>query len=127
MPERLFHLVLPEDWEARGHEPHWAPASLANEGFVHLSCAAQLRGTLAAHYSACTCVWLLELDVTSVADALKSEVSRDGALFPHLYRAIRREEFLGRWEVQRGYGELWTLPTLGKAGDGDLPPRRPLD
>ena len=55
------------------------------DGFIHLSAADQLRGTLDKHYAGQSGLMLLEVDARRLGDGLKWEPSRGGALFPHLY------------------------------------------
>lgn len=65
-----------------------APIDLA-DGYVHLSAADQLGGTLAKHFKGETDLTLLAVEADTLGDALRWEVSRGDALFPHLYRALR--------------------------------------
>ena len=118
---RLFHLAAAAAWRARGSAP-WAPPSLAEQGFVHLSLAGQLAGTLAAHFAAERAVVLAELDPGRVAEHLRFEPSRGGALFPHLYRAVLPEDLRGGWLVERGAAGTWRLPRIGSEPEGDDPP-----
>ena len=92
--QRLFHCV-PADLgpELRGEQ--FAPPSLASEGFVDLSFAHQLAGTLQLHFAGQERVLLLELDPERVADELRLEASRNAEDFPHLYRALRPTDLLG--------------------------------
>lgn len=69
-----------------------APVDIA-DGFIHFSTAEQLPGTLAKHFADEDDLTLLALDDAHL-DPLKWEVSRGGALFPHLYRALRREDVI---------------------------------
>jgi uncharacterized protein (DUF952 family) len=104
---RLFHLAAPGDWlPGAGH----APASLAREGFVHLSFAHQLEGTLRVHFAAARELELVELDPAAVADALRLEPSRGGEEFPHLYRALAAADELRRWTLVRGASGQFALP-----------------
>jgi len=64
-----------------------APIDVA-DGFIHFSTAAQVRETAAKHFSGQTDLLLVAIDGASLGDALKYEVSRGGALFPHLYGAL---------------------------------------
>jgi uncharacterized protein (DUF952 family) len=121
--ERLFHLVEPGAWSAAAPREAWAPASLAREGFVHLSLAHQLAGTLEAHFPAGEALWLLEVDPRPLGAGLRLEPSRDGALFPHLQRALRRAEILGHWRLGRDAAGRWRLPRLGPAASADAPQR----
>lgn len=60
------------------------------DGFIHLSTAEQLGGTLDRHFAGETGLWLVTLDADALGDTLRWEPSRGGALFPHLYRPIER-------------------------------------
>jgi len=64
-----------------------APIDLA-DGFIHFSTAEQVRETAARHFAGQTGLLLVAFDAEALGDALKWEVSRGGALFPHLYAAI---------------------------------------
>jgi uncharacterized protein (DUF952 family) len=71
----------------------WPPAGPAYEGsqddrrdgFIHLSTAAQVEGTLARHFAGERGLSLVAIESAALGDALKWERSRGGALFPHLY------------------------------------------
>jgi uncharacterized protein (DUF952 family) len=60
----------------------------ARDGFIHLSAAHQLAGTLAKHFKGQTDLVLITLDADALGAGLKWERSRDGDLFPHLYSAL---------------------------------------
>lgn len=64
------------------------------DGFVHFSTAAQVPGTLARHFAGDRDLMLLACDADRLGDDLWWEPSRDGALFPHLFRALRRDDIL---------------------------------
>lgn len=121
---RLFHFVLPEAWRAAHASGDWAPPSLASEGFLHFSFAEQLAGTLTVHFEGKDEVWLLEVDPQSLGDALRLEASRGGAEFPHLYRALRRDEVLGWWPLTRAADGPLLPPDLD--ADGRHPGAPPL-
>ena len=61
-----------------------APVDLA-DGFIHFSSASQVVETAAKHFAGQADLWLLSVDAAQLGAALKWEVSRGGALFPHLY------------------------------------------
>ena len=61
-----------------------APIDIA-DGFIHFSTAGQARETAAKHFAGQTDLVLVAIDGARLDDALKYEVSRGGALFPHLY------------------------------------------
>ncbi len=64
-----------------------APVDLA-DGYIHFSTAAQVRETAAKHFSGQDDLLLIAVDTEGLGAALKWEVSRGGALFPHLYAAL---------------------------------------
>src|SRR5690606_21602364 len=68
-----------------------APVDLA-DGYVHFSTAAQARETAAKHFAGQDGLVLLAVRADRLGDALRWEPSRGGALFPHLYRALRLED-----------------------------------
>lgn len=59
------------------------------DGFIHLSTAQQVQETAAKHFHGQDELKLLGLETKLLVDALKWEPSRGGALFPHLYRALK--------------------------------------
>ena len=68
-----------------------APVDLA-DGFIHFSTAAQAAETACKHFAGIDDLWLAAVDSARLGNALKWEVSRGGAEFPHLYRALSLEE-----------------------------------
>lgn len=55
------------------------------DGFLHFSTAAQVRESAARHRADVAELVVLTVDGARLGDALKWEMSRGGALFPHLY------------------------------------------
>lgn len=71
-----------------------APVDIA-DGYIHLSTAEQLQGTLAKHFAGQSGLVIVEVDLTRFGDALRWEVSRGGALFPHLYAQLPMDAVVG--------------------------------
>lgn len=109
---RLFHMVPAGAASTLDALGEVRPASLEDEGFVHLSQAHQLAGTLEVHFAGVDRVLLLELDPEKVAEDVRFEASRGGALFPHLFRPIH----LGEDVIER------TALTRGQDGRFEIPP-----
>lgn len=61
------------------------------DGFIHLSRAEQVAGTLARHFAGATGLVAAELTLDGDAD-LRWEPARSGETFPHLYRPLRRAD-----------------------------------
>ena len=64
-----------------------APVDIA-DGYIHLSTAEQLEGTIARHFAGQSCLMIAEVDLVQFGDAIRWEESRGGALFPHLYAEL---------------------------------------
>jgi uncharacterized protein (DUF952 family) len=64
-----------------------APIDLT-DGFIHFSTAGQVEETAAKHFAGQGDLLLVAVDADRLGDALKYEVSRGGALFPHLYAPL---------------------------------------
>src|SRR4051812_48018728 len=82
-----IYKICPEsEWRAAEREGVYGGAPIdTQDGFIHFSTAAQVRETAAKHFSGAAGLMLLAVDGSALGDALKWEVSRGGALFPHLY------------------------------------------
>lgn len=68
-----------------------APVDLA-DGYIHFSAGDQVEGTLNKHFAGATDLFLLAVEADTLGDDLTWEVSRGGALFPHLYRILQLSE-----------------------------------
>lgn len=87
---KLIYKIVPE--------PLWREAEAAGvflgapvdfaDGYIHFSTAAQARETAAKHFSGQDNLLLAAIDEDRLGPALKYEVSRGGALFPHLYAPL---------------------------------------
>ncbi|WP_121063411.1 DUF952 domain-containing protein [Chachezhania antarctica] len=91
----IYKIFRADEWAAfdASGETLGAPIDLA-DGFVHFSTAEQSAETAAKHFAGEDGLMLLACDTDRFGDALKWEVSRGGAEFPHLYAPLRREDVL---------------------------------
>ena len=64
-----------------------APVDLA-DGYIHFSTAGQARETAAKHFAGQDDLLLVAIEAGPLGKTLKWEVSRGGALFPHLYAPL---------------------------------------
>lgn len=90
---RIYKIFRAPEWEAlvAAGETLGAPIDLA-DGYIHFSTAAQAAETAAKHFAGVTGLVLAVVDADALGDDLTWEPSRGGALFPHLYRALRLSE-----------------------------------
>ena len=87
MPDSIAYKVLTaEQLSVLEHDGSFAgaPVDLA-DGYIHLSTADQLAGTVDKHFAGQTDLQLAAVDLEALGDAVKWEESRGGALFPHIY------------------------------------------
>lgn len=86
----VFKIFRRSEWDAMrsAGQTEGSPDDL-RDGFVHLSTAAQVAGTAARHFAGESDLVLVALETDRMGEDLRWESSRNGVLFPHLYRALR--------------------------------------
>ena len=95
-PATAFKILTADQWaqfQADGIF-HGAPVDLA-DGYIHLSTADQLQKTLDKHFSGQSGLIIAEVDLSALGDTIKWEVSRGGALFPHIYGPLPMAAVVG--------------------------------
>ena len=71
-----------QDGEFRGSAVDYA------DGYIHFSTAEQVAATAAKHFAGMSGLVMVAVAADDLGAALKWEISRGGALFPHLYGAL---------------------------------------
>ena len=89
---KIFRRPEWDEFRATG-ETLGAPVDLA-DGYIHFSTSAQVAETAAKHFATESDLVLVAVKADLLGDALRWEPSRGGALFPHLYRALRLSEVI---------------------------------
>ena len=86
----IFKIFRTDEWQTlrKQGETAGAPVYLA-DGYIHFSTATQAPETAAKHFAGAEGLFLVALEAETLGDALKWEVSRGDALFPHLYRKLK--------------------------------------
>lgn len=85
----LLHLVAAGDWRLEGDR--YAPASLADEGFVHLSAPQQAHRVAQARFAGRDDVLLLVIDPDRLdVEVVWEDTSGEGEAFPHAYGSLPR-------------------------------------
>lgn len=87
---RIFHILLPDDWE------HWdtdlyRAKSLETEGFIHCSFAHQLGGVIDRYYKGADEVVVLEIESDALMSRVVNEPSTGDEIYPHIYGPINRD------------------------------------
>lgn len=85
----IYKIVDRIAWQAAEGSGHFvgAPADLA-DGFIHLSDGGTVAETAARHFAGQGDLLLMAVEAGRLGTALRWEVSRGGALFPHLYASL---------------------------------------
>lgn len=99
----IYKILRADEWAdlQRDGESPGAPVDVA-DGYVHFSTAEQLPVTLGKHFADARDLTLLAVDADAVAPDLRWEPSRGGALFPHLYRALRIADIAWSRPIENG-------------------------
>ena len=88
-PSTAFKILTATQWARWQADGTFTGAPVDEaDGYIHLSAADQVADTLARHFAGQQDLVVAEIDLAAVAPAVKWEVSRGGALFPHVYGAI---------------------------------------
>jgi uncharacterized protein (DUF952 family) len=66
------------------------------DGFIHLSTAEQLAGTLEKHFAGQSGLVCVSMRSRDLGTALRWEPSRGGLLFPHLYSSLALSAVMGQ-------------------------------
>ncbi|NIZ59958.1 DUF952 domain-containing protein [Sedimentitalea sp. CY04] len=91
----IYKIFRADEWAAFDTQGETLGAAIdLSDGFIHFSTAEQAAETAAKHFAGVEGLMLLAFDTETLGDALKWEVSRGDALFPHLFRALKRSEML---------------------------------
>jgi uncharacterized protein (DUF952 family) len=82
----IYKIVTAQEWAVALAEGRFLGSAVdLADGFIHFSTAAQAAETAAKHFSGQSGLLLVGVEEKSLGDALVYEISRGGALFPHLY------------------------------------------
>jgi len=107
----IYKIFRAPEWAAlaRDGDTAGAPIDLA-DGFIHFSTAEQATETAAKHFAGVAGLVLAGVEAETLGSDLRWEPSRGSALFPHLYRRLRRDEV------------AWTAPLpVGPDGSHQFP------
>ncbi len=109
----VFKIVHASEWAAAQTRGDFSGSEKdCADGFLHFSTAEQIPGTLARYYADADDLVLVAVDAAALGDALKYEVSRDGALFPHLYALLPLSAVIWAKPIARDAAGAFVLPKM---------------
>ena len=86
---RVYKIVSREAWQAALAQRRFSGSPVDHQdGFIHLSTAAQAQETAQRHFAGQEDLVVLEVEADDLGAALRWETSRGGDLFPHLYAPL---------------------------------------
>lgn len=91
MPEEklIYKILSGVAWDAAKASGVFDGAEIDHkDGYIHFSAADQVVETARKHFAGQAGLVLVAVSPDDLGDALKWEVSRGGALFPHLYDSL---------------------------------------
>jgi uncharacterized protein (DUF952 family) len=96
LPATAFKILTAAEWTRFQADGRFegSPADRA-DGFIHLSAADQVEGTLSRHFAGQTGLVLAKVDLGPLGDAVRWEESRGGVLVPHVYGALPLSAVVG--------------------------------
>ncbi|MDT8757734.1 DUF952 domain-containing protein [Sphingomonas psychrotolerans] len=115
MPDSTAYKVLTAEQMAsleRDGNFAGAPVDL-QDGYIHLSTAAQLQETIDKHFAGQSDLWLVAVDLDALADTVKWEPSRGGQLFPHIYGELPLDAVIAYSELHYEPDGSLRLPVTG--------------
>lgn len=108
---RLYKIADRSAWdEARRSGRYLGSADDSRDGYIHLSAAQQVAGTLIKHFAGRRNLVLVEIDADALGTALRWEPSRGGALFPHLYAPLEMRAVISEKPIEVGDDGQHQLP-----------------
>jgi uncharacterized protein (DUF952 family) len=82
-----------------------APVDI-EDGYIHLSSATQLTGTVRKHFEGQEGLIVVAIDLSAVSAPVRWEVSRGGQVFPHLYGHLSMADVLAHAPLRWRDGEV---------------------
>jgi uncharacterized protein (DUF952 family) len=85
-PDTVFKIAYPADWRRAVATGAFAGAADdLRDGYIHLSAADQVSGTLSRHFKGASELLLIAFEAKALGERLRWERSRGGDMFPHYY------------------------------------------
>jgi uncharacterized protein (DUF952 family) len=109
----VFKILTRQQWDAAQAEGIFRGAPIdVQDGYIHFSTAGQARETAAKHFAGQNGLLLAAVIAAALGDRLVYEVSRGGALFPHLYGPLHLSHVLWVKPLSVGANGLHEFPDM---------------
>jgi uncharacterized protein (DUF952 family) len=85
----VYKVVSQREWAVAERDRVFVGAAIDfRDGYIHLSSGEQVEQTVSLYFADRDDLVLIALEVERFGETLKWELSRGGALFPHLYATL---------------------------------------
>mgnify|MGYP006245271127 FL=1 len=108
LKNNLYKILRIHEWEVASSKDQIVTDLDTEDGFIHLSTAAQLAGTLSFYFKESDSVFLLQLDLDKIdgeklifEEPYINEGKRKSP-FPHLYSELYTNQISNIWNIKRG-------------------------
>ena len=108
LKNNLYKILRTDEWEQASSSDQIVTDLDTEDGFIHLSTAAQLAGTLSFYFKESDSVFLLQLDLDKIdgeklifEEPYINEGKRNSS-FPHLYSELYTNQISNIWNIKRG-------------------------
>jgi uncharacterized protein (DUF952 family) len=92
---KIYKILPRTEWDAARAAGTFAGSAIdLADGFIHFSGHDTAQKTAELYFKDKADLLLLTVEADDLGEALKWEASRGGALFPHLFRALKVDEVL---------------------------------
>ena len=111
MRHLVFKICTRVEWQEAERAGAFLGAAIdRRDGYIHFSAADQVAETAARHFADERDLVLVAADAGALGALLKWEVSRGGALFPHLYGSLPLDRVLSVRIITRGADGCFAFP-----------------
>lgn len=113
-PTTAYKVLTAAQMHALEHDGSFAgaPVDLA-DGYIHMSTRDQLTETVDKHFAGQDDLWVAAVDLEALGEAVRWEVSRGGAEFPHLYAPLPLDTVIAYSPLERDDDGTVRLPVTG--------------
>jgi uncharacterized protein (DUF952 family) len=92
---KIYKILPKAEWDAARAAGAFAGSAVdLADGFIHFSGHDTAQRTAQLYFKGQAGLMLLTVEADDLGEALKWEASRDGALFPHLFRDLKVDEVI---------------------------------
>jgi uncharacterized protein (DUF952 family) len=111
IPNIAYKILTAPQWAQWQEQGTFAGAPVdLDDGYIHLSAANQVTETANKHFTAHHDLHVVRVDLAALGPAVRWELSRGGALFPHVYAPLPLSVVLAHLPLARDGSGLVILP-----------------